>query len=429
MKLNRKLYYCSLFLFCSFYWMFDSIWSYISFEKNLSVLIFSEPMSYLDTIMLKIPPSQIVSRITVIVLFLTGGILILKYLKKNEKAEAELREKDRFRENLLNRMMTFVAILDPSGEIIFVNNPPLAVRGILLDDIIGMKFFDAPWWTHSAEVQETIKRDIKECTSGKSVVHDVQIQTADGTLMWIEFSMRPIYDEHRNLQYLIPEGRDITDRKQAEEQIKASLKEKQTLLDEIHHRVKNNMNIVSSLLKLQSNNIENDQIKDILKASQDRVYAMSAVHETLHGTENLSEIDLKSYLSKITTSIFQAYSTDNRKVKLNSDVDNSLISLNQAYPLGLTINELISNSLKYAFPANRTGEVTVNLKKLDKELELIVIDDGVGIPEKLDWKNSNTLGLKLVRTLVENQLDGSIDLDNTNGTRFTIKFNIDETPI
>ena len=204
-----------------------------------------------------------------------------------------------------------------------------------------------------------------------------------------------------------------------------SLKEKETLLQEIHHRVKNNMAVISSLLSLQAKNTEDSHVKDILKESQGRIYAMSAVHETLHGSEKLSEIDLKSYLSKIATSIFQTYSTNHQKVKLNNNVEEIPIDLNQAYPLGLTINELISNSLKYAFPDEREGEICVSIKKLDTELELTVMDNGVGIPKDLDWKNSKSLGLKLVRTLVENQLDGSVEMENTNGTKFTIKFNIE----
>jgi len=204
-----------------------------------------------------------------------------------------------------------------------------------------------------------------------------------------------------------------------------SLKEKETLLQEIHHRVKNNMAVISSLLSLQAKNTEDSHVKDILKESQGRIYAMSAVHETLHGSEKLSEIDLKSYLSKIATSIFQTYSTNHQKVKLNNNVEEIPIDLNQAYPLGLTINELISNSLKYAFPDEREGEICVSIKKLDTELELTVMDNGVGIPKDLDWKNSKSLGLKLVRILVENQLDGSVEMENTNGTKFTIKFNIE----
>jgi len=151
---------------------------------------------------------------------------------------------------------------------------------------------------------------------------------------------------------------------------------------------------------------------------------MSAVHETLHGSKNLSEIDLKTYLSKITTSIFQTYSVTNR-VKLTTDINGIPIRIDQANPIGLVINELISNSLKYAFPDESKGEITVSMKKLDKELELIVMDDGVGISDGFDWKNSSSLGLKIVRTLVENQLDGSIDMESKNGTKFTIKFNIE----
>ncbi|MBU3914668.1 hypothetical protein KKA14_03960 [bacterium] len=215
--------------------------------------------------------------------------------------------------------------------------------------------------------------------------------------------------------------------KQSEDHLKSSLKEKETLLHEVHHRVKNNMQVISSLLKLQADSIENDQIKEVLKESQNRVYVMSAVHEILHGSDKLSKIDLKTYLSKITTSIFQAYSTDHRNVLLKSDVEDSPISINQAYPLGLIVNELLSNSLKYAFPKERTGEISVSMKRLDKEHELIVMDDGIGMPGELDWKNASSLGLKLVRALSENQLDGSINMKSINGTKFIIKFNIDKT--
>jgi len=217
------------------------------------------------------------------------------------------------------------------------------------------------------------------------------------------------------------------ERKQAEEQIKASLKEKEILLQEIHHRVKNNIQVISSLLKLQSNNIDDEQVKDALKASQSRVYAMSAIHETLYGAENLSEIDLKPYLSTITKALVQTYSFNQGNVKLNIESDEIRLNIEKASPLGLIINELITNSLKYAFPVDRGGEVVVILETLDhKELKLIIKDDGVGMPVDFDWRNSNTLGLQLVRTLVENQLDGSIDMENENGTKFIINFKIDD---
>ena len=212
--------------------------------------------------------------------------------------------------------------------------------------------------------------------------------------------------------------------KQAEEQVKASLKEKQTLIDEIHHRVKNNMNVISSFLKLQSNNIEDDKTKDILKDSQNRIFAMSAIHETLHRSNNLSEIDLKIYLSKIVTSVFQANSIASVKVILNNNLEELTIDINQASPLGLIVNELISNSLKHAFPGDQTGEINVSTKKMGKDLQLTVKDDGIGLPVNFNWQKNTNLGLQLVKGLVENQLDGCVEIVGTEGTQFVIKFKL-----
>jgi PAS domain S-box-containing protein len=143
-------------------------------------------------------------------------------ITERKRAEEVIREKERFHEGILNDMITFVAVLDSSGDVIFVNNTPLTVGGIELEDIRGKKFFDAFWWTHSDEVREMIKRDIEQCASGESIVHDVPIRTSDGSLMWIEFSMHPIYDEYGVVHYLIPEGRDITANKKAAEALRES---------------------------------------------------------------------------------------------------------------------------------------------------------------------------------------------------------------
>jgi len=218
---------------------------------------------------------------------------------------------------------------------------------------------------------------------------------------------------------------DITKRKQTEAKIEAALKEKETLLQEIHHRVKNNMTVVSSLLQLHGNSVNNKEVQDALKESQGRIYAMSAVHEILHNTENLSEIDLSTYLRKLTNTLLQTYSLSPSKIQLKVEGDEVKLHIEKASPLGLTVNELISNALKYAFPMERKGEITINISKQDKQLLLIIKDDGIGVPDGFDWRNSDSLGLKLVRTLVENQLDGSIDMESDKGTKFIIKFNIE----
>ena len=220
---------------------------------------------------------------------------------------------------------------------------------------------------------------------------------------------------------------DISKRKQVEEQIRGTLQEKEVLLKEIHHRVKNNLQVVSSLLDLQIGSIKNKQANELLREAQGRVQAMSVVHETLHTSGSLSEIDLPTYLSILTSSIFQIYSGKPDKIGLKCEVEKIPISIDQASPLGLIISELISNSLKYAFPDDRKGEITVCIEKMSNELVLTVSDDGVGMPEDIDWRSLDSLGLKLVRTLAENQLGGSAELGNGNGTQFTITFNIKDS--
>ncbi|MCG8335753.1 MAG: PAS domain S-box protein [Proteobacteria bacterium] len=218
---------------------------------------------------------------------------------------------------------------------------------------------------------------------------------------------------------------NISDRIETEEQTKASLKEKETLLQEIHHRVKNNMQVISSLLKLQASTLDDEKIKEALSESQNRVFAMSALHEALYSSDNLAEIDFYNYLLTITSSLAQAYNVDPNHIKFNIDSDKIFCNIKIASPLGLTINELVSNSLKHAFPNNSKGEINIIIKKVGHDLmELIIEDDGVGIPPDKDWKESRSLGLRLVRDLVEKQLDGSINLDTGNGTRFTIKIDL-----
>ncbi|MBU2513288.1 PAS domain-containing protein [bacterium] len=276
------------------------------------------------------------------------------------------------------------------------------------------------------EDRPIIMKAFENCVqNGKEYDLEYPITKFNGAKIWIRTTAKPVFAKGKIVK-VIGNFMDITDQKKSYQTIKNSLKEKETLLYEIHHRVKNNMQVINSLLKLQANSIDDQNARNILKDSQNRVYAMAAVHETLHGSNYLSEINLKSYISKITTAVFQAFSADHQKVVLKSEVENSPISINQAYPLGLIINELISNSLKYAFPKDREGEISVSMKKFYKELELVIMDDGVGISDNFNWKNAKTLGLKLVRTLVENQLNGSVDMESKNGTKFTIKFAINK---
>jgi len=219
---------------------------------------------------------------------------------------------------------------------------------------------------------------------------------------------------------------DISESKRAEERLKTTLAEKETLLREIHHRVKNNLNVISSLLSLHRHSTLNEEAKTALRESQGRVYAMAAVHEALYNTNNLSGIDLVNYLENLSASIVKTYAVNQSKLKLLVKGDRVRISIETASPLGLIINELISNAMKYAFPGDRRGKIEVLVRKLDDRLELTVTDDGVGLPQGFDWRSSDSLGLRLVRLLAENQLGGSIEVSVKQGTRFAIRIPLAE---
>ncbi|MBT4287438.1 MAG: PAS domain S-box protein, partial [Bacteroidetes bacterium] len=357
---------------------------------------------------------------------------IIHDISKRKQNENKLKESEEFFSQMLEQSIVSTQLLDPDGTCVRVNPKFCGLFGVESQNMVGYKIFEDEAIKESDAYEPLLdvfnnknSRRWRNSFDISLASESSGVKTTKPERVYLENLSYPILDQEGNLQKVLIQHNDITEQKQSEEQIKASLKEKETLIDEIHHRVKNNIAIIASLLKMQSNSIEDPQIKEVLKESQNRVYAMSAVHETLHGSDNLSQIDLKTYLSKVTTSIFQTYSINPDKVKLNISVEEIPISIDQANPIGLVINELISNSLKYAFPDERKGEITVSMKKLNKELELTIMDDGIGMPDELDWKNAKSLGLKLVRALVENQLDGSIDMESNNGTKFTIKFNIE----
>ena len=219
---------------------------------------------------------------------------------------------------------------------------------------------------------------------------------------------------------------EITERKSAGEQLEVSLKEKETLLQEIHHRVKNNMAVISSLLTLQARQLKEETAIAVLHDCQNRVQTMSLIHETLYQTNNLSLIDMSAYFTKLVNLALQSYGENHQRVHCKIEADQIKLDVKTATSLGLIVNELITNSLKHAFPNNQSGECLIGLNSSGQDTyELRVADNGIGFVEDFEWKNADTLGLKLVNVLVENQLDGTILLERALGTKFIIGFHID----
>ena len=216
--------------------------------------------------------------------------------------------------------------------------------------------------------------------------------------------------------------REIADRRKAEERVQASLDEKEVLLRELHHRVKNNLQVVSSLLNLQSNVIDDPHVREMFQESRNRVRSMALTHEQLYRSDNLAEVDFGRYVRDLSSALFRSYGVDPAAVRLTQEVDDVSLAIDTAIPCGLMVNELVSNCLKHAFPNRGEGEILIRLVSHgDDRYTLAVRDNGIGFPEDRDPRTSPTLGLQLVSSLAD-QLGGTVELDRSEGTEFRITF-------
>ncbi|MCW3084957.1 MAG: domain S-box [Bacteroidetes bacterium] len=240
--------------------------------------------------------------------------------------------------------------------------------------------------------------------------------------VWREIFLNPIYDELNNVVGVSGIGHDVTEKKFAEEKIRQSLKEKEVLLKEVHHRVKNNLQVISSILNLQSSYVKDPGTLNILKESQNRIKSMAFIHESLYQTKDFSSINFSEYVVNLSQNLIQSYSNFENEIKLNLDIQNVFLNLDLAIPCGLIINEIISNALKYAFVDKKDDcEITIQMVLKDESLVLFIADNGIGLPKEIDYRNTQSLGLQLVVTLTD-QLNGNIEMNSDNGTKYTIIF-------
>ena len=216
---------------------------------------------------------------------------------------------------------------------------------------------------------------------------------------------------------------DITDRKRAEVQLHASLREQDILLREIHHRVKNNMQVIIGLLDLQASSSGNPELMEMLNKGQSRIRSMALVHEKLYASKDFTRINLAGYLRTLSQDLFQSYKINPGKIDLIIQTDGVYVDINKAIPCGLVLNELISNVLKHAFPGDRQGELQIIIREeKNTEMEIVVRDNGMGLPDDVDIHQPRTMGLNLVNGLVKKQLKGQMEVRRDNGTEIRIKF-------
>lgn len=336
-----------------------------------------------------------------------------KEIESRKKSEKALKLANIYNRSLIEVSLDPLVTIGLDGKITDVNSSTELFTGYSRRELIGTDF--SSYFTEHDKAQKGYKKAFQE---GSVRNYPLEIQNKNGKSAPVLYNATTYKDESGKVIGVFAAARDVTELKKAEDEIKSSLTEKELLLKEIHHRVKNNMQIISSLLSLQSKYIEDNSTIQILKESEVRIKAMSLVHESIYLSDNLSSIPFQSYIKRLVMDIIIHYNAQWITPEFN--VEDINFNIETAIPCGLIVTELVTNSIKYAF-LKKDGVITVELRREEDKLKLIVSDNGRGLPEQLLHEKSNYLGLSLVDMLVT-QLEGELKIDNDNGTTFTIIF-------
>jgi PAS domain S-box-containing protein len=303
------------------------------------------------------------------------------------------------------------------GMFLEINEGFTNLTGYTPEDVIGKSSLDIDIWVNAGDRKRLVQILMQ---NGEMDGLEAEFRFKDGRIKTGLMSARIIVLNGE--RYILSITRDITERKMNDDKIKLSLKEKEILLKEIHHRVKNNLQIIVSLLNLQEDMIRDDNVRSIFTDVQSRIRSMSLIHELMYRTGNFAAINMKDYVENLVDSLYRTYVDDLGRIKINIDIDQIELAMDTMIPCGLIINELFSNALKYAFPHRSQGIISITLKAAHNNFTLEISDDGVGLPVGIDVKNLKSLGLHLVEILVK-QISGSLEIIKLErGTKFKINF-------
>lgn len=341
---------------------------------------------------------------------------LIKEINERKLIEKALKESESTYRAIFENTGTATMIIDEDTTISLLNAESETLTGYSREDVVGKMH-----WTEFVHPDDLKKmesyhslRRIHPDSAPKT--YEARGIFKDNKITYMIVTVDMIPGTNKSVASFL----DITDLKEAEKQMKDSLAEKEALLREVHHRVKNNMQIIISLLHLQAYHVKDDYDRKIFRDSQDRVRTMAMVHEKLYASTDLAKIDFTDYIRSLASELFASYKVGpNTKLEINGK--EVFMDIFTAVPSGLIVNELLTNSIKHAFPDEREGKITIKLRKTGKTYHIVIADDGIGLPENIDFKNTKTFGLQLVNLLMD-QLDGTIEIDQKNGTKFKITF-------
>jgi PAS domain S-box-containing protein len=350
----------------------------------------------------------------------------VKDITEKKRIEEKLMESEsRFR-NLADTAPVMIWMTDPSALCVYCNKPWMEFTGRSLEDELGYGWADL---IHPDEKSACIENFTTEFNKRRAFNYECRLKRQDGQYRWILNTGIPRFTTTNSFLGYIGSCIDITELKRSREEVENSLKEKVVLLKEIHHRVKNNLQVISSLFNLQSAFIHDEEAKELFIESQNRVKSMALLHEKLYLTKDSSYINFSEYLRDLIANLINSHKLKRNIIDLNLKIDDLETNIDLSVYLGLIVNELVSNSFKHAFRENKgfdgsNSKLDISLINIEeKKYSITIKDNGCGFPENLDFRNTNSLGMQLVISLVD-QIKGTIELKRENGTEFTFTFDV-----